>query len=57
MMTIYLIRKNLTDNVNIAIKRYDNHPNILSISHLVIRRRKFSFNQVAYERIEKKLKD
>ena len=47
--------KNLTDNVNIAIKRYENHPSILTISRLVTRRCKFSFDQVTYERIEKKI--
>ena len=32
---------NLTDNVKIAIEKYQNHPSLLTISRLVTRRRKF----------------
>ena len=33
--------ENLTDNVNIAIKSYKNHPSIVAISHFVTRKGNF----------------
>ena len=41
----------LTNNANIAIKRYKNQPTIaVAISRLVTRKGNFSFNQVKYEK-------
>ena len=45
--------KNLTDNIDIAIKSYENHPNIIAISRSVTRKVNFSFNHVTYDKIEK----
>ena len=49
--------ENLTDNVNIVIQRFKNHPSIVAISHLVTRKDNFCFNQVTYEKIEKLLRN
>ena len=44
--------ENLTDNVNIAIRRYARHPIILDICRLVTIKGNFSFNQVTYEKLK-----
>ena len=43
--------ENLTDNINIVIKRNEIHLRILAISYQVTRKGNFSFNQVTYEKI------
>ena len=44
--------ENLTDNVNIATRRYARHPIILDICRLVTIKGNFSFNQVTYEKLK-----
>ena len=47
------LSKRLIDNVSMAIKRYNNHLNLVATSRLVTRDDSFSFNQVTYGRTEK----
>lgn len=47
------LSKRLIDNVSMAIKRYNNHLNLVATSRLVTRDDNFSFNQVTYGRTEK----
>ena len=45
--------ENMTDNFDIAIKSYENHPDIMAISRSVTRKVVFSLNHVTYDKIEK----
>ena len=47
----------MTDNVNVVIKRYENHPSILAFSRIANRKTEFSFNQVTYQENEKLLRN
>lgn len=47
----------MTDNVNIEIQRFKNHPSIVATSHLVTRKSNFCFNQVMHEKIQKLLRN
>ena len=52
MITIYLITENLTDNVNIVIQRYKNHPSIIAIPRLVTRKDNFLSSKWRMKKLE-----
>ena len=56
-MSYVHLSKRLIDNASIAIKRYNNHPNLAVTSRLVTRKGFLSFNQVSYGRTEKLIRN